>query len=63
MLTTENITVQAANRKCLRQTVMIKSVFLTSIVDGEESRDVAVVDIPGAYMHANVDEYIIIFFD
>ena len=44
-------------------TVAIESVFLTSIVDAEEHRDVAVVDIPGAYMHADVDEHIIVRFD
>ena len=44
-------------------TVAIESVFLTSIVDAEEQREVAVVDIPGAYMHADVDEHIIVRFD
>ena len=44
-------------------TVAIESVFLTSTVDDEEHRYVAVVDISGAYMHAGVDEHIIVRFD
>ena len=44
-------------------TVVIDPVFLTSIVDAEQGRDVAVVDIPGAYMHADIDEHIIVRLD
>ena len=44
-------------------TVVIKSVFLTSIVDAGQGRDATVVDIPGAYMHTDIDEHIIVRFD
>jgi hypothetical protein len=36
-------------------TVMIESVMLTSVIDIEE-RDVATVDIPGAFLQADMDE-------
>ena len=50
-------------REVSSPTVAIESLFLTSIVDAEEQRDVAVVDILGAYMHADVDEHINVRFD
>lgn len=37
-------------------TVATKSVFLTSIIDALEHRDVATVDIPGAFMQSGQDE-------
>lgn len=37
-------------------TVAIESVMLACTIDAKEGRDVAVVDIPGAFMQADVDE-------
>ena len=37
-------------------TVAIESVFLTSVIDALEGRDVATVDVPGAFMQADMDE-------
>ena len=37
-------------------TVSIESVMLTSVVDAMEGRDIATVDIPGAFMQAEMDE-------
>jgi Reverse transcriptase (RNA-dependent DNA polymerase) len=37
-------------------TVAIESVFITSIIDASENRDIATVDIPGAFLQADVDE-------
>ena len=37
-------------------TVSNESVFLTSVVDAHERRDVACYDIPGAFLHADSDE-------
>ena len=34
----------------------IESVFLTSVVDAEEEREVVVTDVPGAYLNADMDE-------
>jgi Reverse transcriptase (RNA-dependent DNA polymerase)/Zinc knuckle len=39
-------------------TVAIESVFITSIIDASENRDIATVDIPGAFLQADVDEII-----
>merc|ERR1712232_698096 len=43
-------------------TVSIKSVILTSIIDAKEHRDIAVADIPGAFLHAKMDDYVIMVF-
>ena len=39
-------------------TVAIESVMLTSIIDASEKRDVATVDIPGAFLQASMDEVV-----
>jgi hypothetical protein len=39
-------------------TVAIKSVFLSLVIDADEQRDVATVDIPGAFLHADMDDKI-----
>ena len=37
-------------------TVAIESVFLTSVIDAKENRDVATIDVPGAFMQADMDD-------
>jgi hypothetical protein len=37
-------------------TVAIESLMLSCIIDAKEHRDVATVDIPGAFMHTDMDE-------
>jgi hypothetical protein len=37
-------------------TVAIESLFLTAIIDAKERRDVATCDIPGAFLHSDIDE-------
>jgi hypothetical protein len=37
-------------------TVAIELVMLTSVIDAEESRDIATVDISGAFMQASIDK-------
>ena len=39
-------------------TVSVKAVLLSCVIDAAEERDVAVVDIPGAFMQADMDETI-----
>jgi hypothetical protein len=39
-------------------TVAIESVLLSCVIDAKEGRDVATVDIPGAFMQANMDELV-----
>jgi hypothetical protein len=36
-------------------TVSTQALFLTCLIDAHEGRDVATVDIPGAFMHADMD--------
>ena len=40
-------------------TVAIESLVLSCIIDGMENRDVATVDIPGAFMQADMDEEVV----
>jgi hypothetical protein len=39
-------------------TVATEAVFLTAVVDALEERDVAVLDVPGAFMQADMDELV-----
>jgi hypothetical protein len=39
-------------------TVTTEALFLTSLVDAEERRKVVTVDIPGAFMHSDMDELV-----
>ena len=39
-------------------TVAIESVFLTCVIDAKEKRDVATIDIPGAFMQVDMDELV-----
>ncbi len=38
---------------------MLESVFITSTIDAKESRKVVTIDIPGVFLHANDDDYVI----
>ena len=40
-----------------------EAVFLTAMIDALEDRDVAVIDIPGAFMQADMDDEVIIRFE
>ena len=39
-------------------TVSIEAVLLTCVIEAKEGHDVATVDIPGAFMHADMDELV-----
>ena len=39
-------------------TVAIEAIMLSCIIDAKEKRDVAMVDIPGAFMQADMDELV-----
>jgi Reverse transcriptase (RNA-dependent DNA polymerase)/Zinc knuckle len=39
-------------------TVTTEAVFLTSVIDARERRDVATVDVPGAFMQADMDDVV-----
>eukprot|EP00957_Ditylum_brightwellii_P054951 4164505-Ditylum_brightwellii.AAC.1 len=40
-------------------TVAPESVIITSVIDAKEGRDVATTDIPGAYLNAEMDEFVV----
>jgi hypothetical protein len=44
-------------------TVAIESVMLSATVDAKEGRDVVAVDIPGAFMQADIDEVVYVKFE
>ncbi len=39
--------------------VALDSVFLTSTIDAKENREVVTIDIPGAFLHADNEDYVI----
>ena len=43
-------------------TVSTEAVFITAVIDALEGRDVAVVDVPGAFMQADMDEEVYVRF-
>jgi hypothetical protein len=38
-------------------TVSLQSVFATAAIDARENREVIIIDIPGAFLHANNEDY------
>jgi hypothetical protein len=40
-------------------TVAVESVMITATIEAHEGRDVAVVDVPGSFLSADMDEYVI----
>jgi hypothetical protein len=40
-------------------TIALESVLITATIDAVEGRDVALVDVPGAFLSANMDEEVI----
>jgi hypothetical protein len=43
-------------------TVATESVFLITVIDALEGRDIAVIDVPGAFMQADMDELVHVCF-
>ena len=42
-------------------TVSTKAIFIMSIIDANENREVAIVHLPGAFLHADDDQHVIMF--
>jgi hypothetical protein len=40
-------------------TVALELLFVTSTIDARESREVVTIDIPGAFLHAINEDYVI----
>ena len=43
-------------------TVSIESLFITCAIEASEGRDVAVIDLPGAFLHADCDDHVVMRF-
>ncbi len=48
-----------AKEEAAAPTVVLDSVFLTSTIDAKENREVVTIDIPGAFLHADNNDYVI----
>ena len=48
-----------AKEKAAAPTVAPESVFITSTIDAKESRKVVTIDIPGTFLHADNEDYVI----
>ena len=40
-------------------TVSVEAIFLTAVIDAYERREVAIIDLPGAFMQADMDEELV----
>jgi hypothetical protein len=47
-----------SKEKTSSPTVSTEAVFLTSVIEAQEHRKVMTINIPGAFMHVNIDELI-----
>jgi hypothetical protein len=43
-------------------TICTEAVFLTAVIDALEDNDVAILDVPGAFMQANMEELVYVWF-
>jgi hypothetical protein len=48
-----------AKEEAAALTIALKSVFITSTIDAKECRKVVMVDIPGVFLHADNEDYVI----
>ena len=42
-------------------TMSTEAIFITSVIDEKENREVAVVDLPGAFLHTEDNQDVIMF--
>ena len=48
-----------AKEEAAAPTVALESVFVTATIDAKEKQEVVTIDIPGAFLHADNDDYVI----
>ncbi len=48
-----------AKEEAASPTVVLESVFVTNAIDVKENREVVTIDIPGAFLHATNDNYVV----
>eukprot|EP00804_Cyclotella_cryptica_P003532 CCRYP_002153-RB/>CCRYP_002153-RB protein AED:0.61 eAED:0.32 QI:0/-1/0/1/-1/1/1/0/615 len=51
-----------AEEEAASPTVSIESIFISCAIEASEGRCVAVIDLPGAFLHANCEDYVIMRF-
>ena len=49
-----------AKEEAASPTVGLESVFVTTVIDAEENREVVTIDIPGAFLHVTNEDYVVI---
>ena len=52
-----------AKEEAASPTVALESVFVTTAIDMRENREVVTIDIPGAFLHATNDDYVVMRMD
>ena len=50
---------QVAKDEAALPTVVLESVLVTLTIDAREKREVVTIDIPGAFLHAENEDYVI----
>ena len=48
-----------AKKETAPTTVALESVFVTAAIDARENKEVVTIDIPGAFLHATNDNYVV----
>jgi hypothetical protein len=48
-----------AKEEAASPTVALESVFVTSTIDAIENREVVTINIPGAFLHAKNEDYVV----
>ncbi len=48
-----------AKEEAASPTVALELVFVTATIDARENREVVTIDIPGAFLHATNDDYVV----
>ena len=49
-----------AKEEAASLTVGLESVFVTTVIDAEENREVVTIAIPGAFLHVTNEDYVVI---
>ena len=48
-----------AKEEAAAPTVALESVFVTATIDAKEKQKVVTIDIPGAFLLANIEDYVV----
>ncbi len=48
-----------AKEEAAAPSVTLESVFVTATIDAKEKQKVVMIDVPGAFLHANNEDYVV----